>query len=80
MTTTEIAYTPTYDPPAWVTVEDRAGLEALPEGTVYMDVEGDVILKHRDGQFYLAPGGEWPWGIALLEEFLPGLVLNPEIL
>lgn len=58
-----------------VTVEDRAGLDALPIGTRYVDVEGDTITKHSDGQWYVE-GGEWAWGVALLEEFLPGIVLN----
>ncbi len=67
------------EPAPSYTVEDRAGLEALPFGTVYRDVEGDEIRKSLNGSWYLE-GSELPWGMALLEEFLPGVILNPAIL
>lgn len=67
-------------PAFFVTVEDRFALDALPIGTKYRDVEGDVIHKHSDGEWYLVEGRGFPWGVGLLEEFLPGVLLNPEIL
>lgn len=62
-----------------ITVENRATLHALPVGTRYVDIEGDEIVKRDDGQWYMV-AMDRPWGVALLEEFLPGLVINPEIL
>lgn len=61
------------------TVEDIAGLDALPIGTLYRDVENDEIRKSFDGKWYVV-GGELPWGTAMLAEFLPGVILNPAIL
>ncbi|MDH6462089.1 hypothetical protein M2302_002264 [Micromonospora sp. A200] len=59
------------------TVEDEAGLNALPIGTQLKDIEGDVYLKLEDGSFEADSFTMSSWA---LESYLPGEILNPEIL
>jgi hypothetical protein len=66
-----------------ITVEDVEGLDALPVGLRFQDIDGDVFLKMEEDRYVSFDRD----GFVLydmkadeVEESLPGTVLNPEVL
>lgn len=70
--------TATADTQTIVTVEDKAGLEALPVGAWISDSVGDHFVRQPHG--FVLRNGVSPWLEEELEQWLPAEVINPEIL
>jgi hypothetical protein len=65
-----------------VTVEDVEGLDALPLDTRIEDIDGDVFTKMEEGRYQAFSRGYLAYDFTAdeLEESLPGIVLNPELM